>query len=133
MKHSTMQEVRRFEEVTLVLLKHEWKQLFSKKKNRQEKQVMVREIIEDLGGTFIKLGQFLSLRPDLIPHSYCEELSKLQDEVRPFSYAQAEKILKNNFKADPKTVFKKFSKKPIASASIVRSIKQRFQQEQRLQ
>lgn len=118
MKHSKLKELKRFEEVAAVLAKHEWKQLFSKKKNREEKPEMVKNIVEELGGTFIKLGQVLSLRPDLIPQPYCNELSKLQDQVKPFSYKEAEKILTKNLGAKPKKYFKKFNKKPLASASI---------------
>ena len=48
-----------------------------------------------MGGGFVKLAQLLSIRPDLIPHEYCVELSKLQDSVKPFPFKDAKKILEN--------------------------------------
>jgi ubiquinone biosynthesis protein len=73
---------------------------------------------EELGGTFIKLGQLLSIRPDLIPIEYCEELKKLQDDVDPISYDLIKQVIEFEFKKPIKKIFKNFSSKPLASASI---------------
>ena len=54
-----------------------------------------RLVLEELGTTFIKLGQVLSTRPDLIPSKFTEEFSKLQDQVPAFSYNEIEEQIKN--------------------------------------
>ncbi len=78
----------------------------------------LRKALEELGPTFIKLGQLLSLRPDLIPNEYCEEFKKLQDEVKSFPTTTALKILEQELKKKKEELFLDFSEKPIASASI---------------
>ncbi len=78
----------------------------------------LRRSFERLGPTFVKLGQLLSLRADLVPREFTEELSKLQDEVPSFSYAKAKKIVEGELGKPINTVFKSFDKKPYASASI---------------
>ncbi|NQU79117.1 AarF/ABC1/UbiB kinase family protein [Candidatus Woesearchaeota archaeon] len=79
---------------------------------------LLLKIFEDLDGSFIKLGQLLSIRPDLIPEEYCEELSKLQDHVRPFSSVTAKKIIEKELGKPVKKLFKEFEDEPIASASM---------------
>jgi len=64
-----------------------------KKKEQIKPEVRLRRTLERLGPTFIKFGQLLSVRPDLIPVSYTIELEKLQDRVSPFSYNEVEKII----------------------------------------
>ncbi len=83
---------------------------------RQE--VRLRNTLEKLGPTFIKFGQMLSVRPDFVPKRYIRELEKLQDEVTPFSYAQAKKIIEQSTGKKLKQIFKTFDQIPIASASI---------------
>ncbi len=78
----------------------------------------LRMAMDELGGTFVKLGQLLSLRPDLIPDEYCKEFEKLQDEVTPFDYEDAKKIVEGDLKHKLGEVFSHFDQKPIASASI---------------
>jgi ubiquinone biosynthesis protein len=80
--------------------------------------VELRMLFEELGGSFVKLGQLLSLRPDLIPKDYCDELGKLQDDVEPVPYHEIEHVIKAELKKPVKELFKSFDKKPIASASI---------------
>ena len=80
--------------------------------------VRVRLALEELGPTFIKLGQILSTRPDLIPSDYIEELQKLQDEVPPFAYEQVEKAIKRELGADVSEIFKLFEQIPFAAASL---------------
>lgn len=79
---------------------------------------LVLKILEDLDGTFIKLGQLLALRPDLIPTDYCAELTKLQDKVKPFSGDKAVKIVEQELGAPIRKLFKSFNKEPIAAASL---------------
>jgi ubiquinone biosynthesis protein len=59
----------------------------------QDRARRLRLIFEDLGPTFVKLGQLLSTRPDLLPESYINELVGLRDDVRPFSFDHVDKIL----------------------------------------
>lgn len=78
----------------------------------------LRLAFEELGGTFIKLGQLLSLRPDLVTKEYSEEFSKLQDEVKPFPFNQAKRIIESELGSPIGKLFKGFNQDPIASASI---------------
>lgn len=77
----------------------------------------LRMVLEDLGPTFVKLGQLLSGRPDLLPDPYIQELSLLRDEVRPFPFEEAEAILRADF-ARPDELFGEIDPVPLASASI---------------
>jgi ubiquinone biosynthesis protein len=77
-----------------------------------------RLALEELGPTFIKLGQILSTRPDLIPLSYVQELSKLQDHVSPFSYDEVREIIKSETGKYPEDLFRHFETNPVAAASI---------------
>lgn len=72
----------------------------------------------ELGPTFIKLGQLLSTRPDLIPLQYLSEFTKLQDRVTPFPFDQVEEIIRQELKGEISTFFSEFSPEPIGSASI---------------
>jgi len=80
--------------------------------------IRVRLALEELGPTFIKLGQILSTRPDLIPAQYIKELQKLQDEVPPFEYTQVEQLIKKELGADVSEIFKSFEQKTFAAASL---------------
>ncbi|SFP43193.1 ABC1 kinase family protein [Salibacterium halotolerans] len=78
----------------------------------------IRKVLEDLGPTFIKLGQMISTREDIFPPSIIEELQKLQDEVPPFPFEQARKIIEHDLGHQLEDVFASFSDEPIAAASI---------------
>jgi len=78
----------------------------------------LRMAMDELGGTFVKLGQLLSLRPDLIPDEYCKEFSKLQDDVTPVKYEVIRETVENELKHSISEIFSYFDKEPIASASI---------------
>jgi ubiquinone biosynthesis protein len=78
----------------------------------------IRMIFEELGPTFIKLGQIVSSRPDLVPADLVNELSKLQDKVPPFGFEQVEAIIVSEFGKPCKDVFDTIDEKPLASASI---------------
>ncbi len=77
-----------------------------------------RAMLEALGGSFIKFGQILSLQPDLIPRSYCEELFDLLDRVPPFSTEDVERIFSEDLGAPPSEIFDDFEPRPFGSASI---------------
>ena len=78
----------------------------------------VRMALEELGPTYIKLGQVLSTRPDLIPVDFITELAKLQDEVPPFDTQAVDRIVTAELGAPPDEVFTTFDRSPVASASI---------------
>lgn len=81
-------------------------------------QARLRKVMEHLGGAYIKLGQLLSLRPDLVPTEYCLEFSKLQDRVPSFPYAEVKAIVEKELNMPLHKVFSYFEKVPIGSASI---------------
>ncbi len=78
----------------------------------------IREMIEDLGPIFVKLGQVISTRKDLLSPEIAYELSKLQDRVRPFPSGISEQIITEELNNPLNSIFKSFESKPMASASI---------------
>ena len=84
----------------------------------QDRARRLRMVLEDLGPTFVKLGQVLSTRPDLLPEAYTTELASLRDDVRPFPYEEAEQILIEEYGRPPSEVFDWIDTTPLASASI---------------
>src|SRR5690349_24764257 len=74
-----------------------------------------RLALEDLGTTFLKLGQLLSSRPDLLPDVYIEELGKLVDEVPPAPFVELEPVIREEIGLD---AFVSVEREPLASASI---------------
>ncbi len=97
-------------------------QLISKnRRSRLEKlsrAERVRMACEELGPTYIKFGQILSTRPDLVPVDFIKELSKLQDNVPSSPFSEVSKIIESELGAPPEDVFEFFEKAPLASASI---------------
>ena len=97
-------------------------QLISKnRRNRLEKlsrAERVRMACEELGPTYIKFGQILSTRPDLVPVDFIKELSKLQDNVPSSPFGEIIKIIESELGAPPEDIFDFFDKTPLASASI---------------
>jgi ubiquinone biosynthesis protein len=81
----------------------------------------LRMIFEELGPTFIKFGQILSIRRDLLPAEYVEEFEKLQDAVPAVPFAEVERLIREEFGRDVKEVFKEFVSEPLASASIAQA------------
>src|SRR3989344_4010264 len=111
----TYKDVKRLDQVVNTLFKYELGYLVeslklksflsiskrTKKESFEYNQSMpkcLRLAMEDLGATFIKLGQLLSLRPDLIPKEYCKEFSRLQDNVRPVPFTEIKKVIESEFK-----------------------------------
>ena len=87
----------------------------SKKNNRA---IRLRLALESLGPIFIKFGQMLSTRKDLLPSDIANELSKLQDKVPPFEFKKVKQTIENSYSKKITSVFKEFNEKPIASASV---------------
>ena len=93
----------------------------SKRRDRVEKlsrAQRVRMAIEELGPTYIKLGQVLSTRPDLVPAQFIKELAKLQDNVPPFGFSEVSRIIEAEFGVPLKKLFEYFDENSFASASI---------------
>lgn len=78
----------------------------------------LRIALEKLGPIFVKFGQMLSTRRDLLPTDIADELAKLQDQVAPFAFIEVKKILETTYKSSISKQFKRFDKEPIASASV---------------
>ncbi len=74
--------------------------------------------LENLGATFIKLGQLLSTRGDLLPQPYLDALSRLQDQVEPFSYEEVEQIVSSELGVRISKAFAEFNREPEAAASL---------------
>ena len=87
-------------------------------KGTYSKWQRIRMAVEELGPTFVKLGQLLSNRTDVLPKELILELEKLQDNVPPFSEESVKKVIKRELKKSIDESFLSFSEKPIASASI---------------
>ncbi len=86
----------------------------------------VRMAFEELGPTYIKLGQILSTRPDLVPVDFINELSKLQDEVPPFPFEEAKRIVETELQHPIDKIFETLEETPLASASIGQVHKARY-------
>lgn len=78
----------------------------------------LRALLEDLGGTFIKLGQMLALQPDIVSFEVCDALSNLLDRVAPFPWEGVERTFREELGRTPAEVFDSFDPEPIATASI---------------
>jgi ubiquinone biosynthesis protein len=87
------------------------------KEGKPEAEELAKDI-EKLGPTFIKLGQLLSTRPDLMPPAYMQALSRLQDNVEAFSFAEVEEIVTRELGVRISKAFSEFEAQPIAAASI---------------
>lgn len=79
------------------------------------------DIIEELGPTFIKLGQILSMRSDILPKEYCEALKKLRSSVAPMPYSQVVSIVERSYGRPMSEVFSSFDEHALGSASIAQA------------
>src|SRR5512147_2046466 len=85
---------------------------------RETRGVRLRQALEDLGPIFVKFGQVLSTRRDLLPPDIADELAKLQDRVPPFPALVARNLVERAFGRPIDAVFSSFDAEPVASASI---------------
>lgn len=132
-----IRSIKRYRQIVRVLFKYGFDNLLAylnltefvarwRRLVRRESSVMVelsqaermRLVLEELGPTFIKFGQFLSTRSDLLPSNYVAEFAKLQDDVPPFTYEEVASELQREFGRDISALFSSFSNEPIAAASI---------------
>ena len=100
----------RLKEITAVLHKHAITRGVSPEK--------LRLILTDLGPTFIKLGQIMSMRSDILPKRYCDELMKLCSDVDPMPFVEVEEVLREAFGCPWQEEFQEIQEKPLGSASI---------------
>ncbi|WP_103124824.1 ABC1 kinase family protein [Nostoc cycadae] len=87
-------------------------------KNDRRRAVQLRELLTRLGPAYIKIGQALSTRPDLVPPVYLEELTKLQDQLPPFPNEIAYQFIEEELGAPPEEIYTELSVEPIAAASL---------------
>jgi predicted unusual protein kinase regulating ubiquinone biosynthesis (AarF/ABC1/UbiB family) len=90
---------------------------FSERKHKQQ-AVRLREMLTRLGPAFIKVGQALSTRPDLVPPEYLEELTRLQDQLPPFDNATAYRFIEEELGDAPNLIYAELTESPIAAASL---------------
>ncbi|MBD2448031.1 AarF/ABC1/UbiB kinase family protein [Nostoc sp. FACHB-152] len=87
-------------------------------KNDRRRAVQLRELLTKLGPAYIKIGQALSTRPDLVPPVFLEELTKLQDQLPPFPNEIAYQFIQEELGAPPEEIYTELSPQPIAAASL---------------
>ncbi|MGZ3653195.1 MAG: ABC1 kinase family protein, partial [Bdellovibrionota bacterium] len=129
----TVRNIARIRQISTVFAKHGFQELMDKlgfarfipQKYRRVKPddkltvpERLRLCFEELGPTFIKLGQLLSSRSDLLPENYVRELSKLQDRVTPLPFTVIRNSVERELGAPVAEIFSHFSHEPLASASI---------------
>ena len=78
----------------------------------------LRDMLDELGPTFVKFGQLLSTRPDVVPPDIIAELRSLQDDVRPFPFADVERTIQEELDQPIERLFLEFEETPLAAASI---------------
>jgi len=87
-------------------------------KNEGKRAIQLRELLTNLGPAFIKVGQALSTRPDLMPAQYMEELARLQDQLPPFPNTLAYQFIQEELGDSPQNLYAEFSPDPVAAASL---------------
>lgn len=87
-------------------------------RNKFKRAIQLRQILTSLGPTFIKVGQALSTRPDLIRKDFLDELIKLQDQLPPFDNAIAYRIIETQLNASVAEIYSELSPSPVAAASL---------------
>lgn len=93
-----------------------WRGIQEKNKYKRAKEL--RELLTQLGPTYIKVGQALSTRPDLVRKDFLEELTKLQDQLPPFDSAIAFQIIEKELERPVRDIYREISPEPIAAASL---------------
>ena len=109
-KEESSEYKSRLREMTAVLHKHGITRGVTPEK--------LRLILEDLGPTYIKIGQIMSMHSDILPKRYYEELMRLCSEVAPMSFEEVEEILQDSYGMDWREIFQNIEEKPLGSASI---------------
>jgi ubiquinone biosynthesis protein len=136
--HRTVEHMRRYRHIVAVLMKYGFEEVAAslsgrlslrlgrrgkpppagKAKDGRSRATRLRLALQDLGPTFIKLGQLLSTRPDLVPAEYVEELAHLQDRVAPEKFELVRAEIERQLGGKLEAVFARFDPKPLAAGSI---------------
>jgi len=111
-------KLKRYRQITTILIKYLYQNVSARAGAGSEKAKNLRLALERLGPTFIKFGQALTNRPDLMDMAYLSELEKLQDDVPPFPSDEASRIVETELGKPLDEVFLKFSQRSWASASL---------------
>src|SRR6266511_4045043 len=133
----TFHHAQRFRDIVRVFLKYGYEDVAHRlhlpsslglpTRHRREEQAAIHQLsppeklrraCEELGTTFIKMGQILSTRPNLLPPGFAEELAKLQDGVAPVSFPEVQSVLRAELKCPLEEVFQSIEEKPLGSAFI---------------
>jgi ubiquinone biosynthesis protein len=126
----TVKNTDRLRQISTVLAKHGFGELIGRinlrslvpglepAKPKKSFSVRLREVAQELGPSFVKLGQIASTRTDLLPADVITELKKLQDDVPPMSAAEVDEILADSFGGLEDELFASIDREPLASASI---------------
>jgi ubiquinone biosynthesis protein len=133
-KRTSTRNLGRISEIAQVAVKHGFGYFFERhrltdllpwgtkvtalERERSQRGQHLREMFDELGPTFVKFGQLLSTRPDVVPPDIIVELRKLQDDVTPFPYTQVELVVETELGLPIEKLFTSFSQQPIAAASI---------------
>ena len=130
---STYHQAKRYKQIINVLIKYGFgyfvervgiilpKGFVREKPDPTDKMTTPQKVVmmlQELGPTFIKLGQLLSTRPDIIPEDYIKELKRLQDDVAPFSFEEVKNQIEEELESDITNIFPSFDIEPLAAASI---------------
>ena len=131
-----LREMRRFATITRVLVKHGFGDLVDRRGDRREQQPAesveqdlpgrpgfpspqrIRLVLEELGPSFVKLGQLMSTRADIFPPEYIEEFKKLQDQVPPTPFPAIKRVVETELKKPLERIFHDFEAQPAAAASV---------------
>jgi len=132
--HSSASNLGRLSEIAQVAVRHGFGYLLARhhlgdlipgrRKLRLEESVAserghhLRAMLEELGPTFVKFGQLLSMRPDVLPPDIISELRSLQDDVKPFAFADVRRVIQEDFDQSLERLFLEFDEQPVAAASI---------------
>ena len=119
-------QIARVREIAQVAARHGFGYAFERRpRGAQEPEMSLeargrhlREMLDDLGPTFVKFGQLLSIRPDLMPPEIISELRLLQDSVSPFSYEEVQQVIRQELNGEIGDLFASFDPVPVAAASI---------------
>jgi ubiquinone biosynthesis protein len=133
MAQPATRNVRRLSEIAQVAVKHGFGYFFErhrltdlfpwidrdgKDESPSDRGRRLREMLEELGPTFVKFGQLLSTRPDIVPPDVVAELRDLQDDVRPIPFTEVERVVREELGLTIEQAFLEFDEQPTAAASI---------------
>ncbi len=115
--------ITRLSEIGRVATRHGFGYLIDRRRSNDNRRLAdrgrrLREMLDELGPTFVKFGQLLSTRPDVMPQDIVVELRKLQDDVTPFPFADVARVIEEELGLTIEQAFISFEERPVAAASI---------------